>query len=123
MRPYGIEQHPARRQPDRGPARDRRLGRGRPRSAPPRSARITADFPSPLLIIRADLEVGRGDFDAARAHLEAARATLREDRALGLYDAYVAELALWERRWTDADEAVRDGLARARPREAAQIRV
>ena len=29
---------------------------------------------------------------------------------------YLAELALWERRWTDADEAVRDGLARARSR-------
>ena len=82
-----------------------------------------SSFPHMLLILRADLEIGRGDFDAARAHLEAARATLREDRALGLYDAYLAELALWERRWTDADEAVRDGLARARPREAAQIRV
>ena len=39
------------------------------------------------------------------------------------YDAFVAELALWERRWTDADEAVREGLARARSRDAAQIRV
>ena len=77
-----------------------------------------------LLIIRADLEIGRGDFDAARAHLEAARATLREDRALGASTtSTVAELALWERRWTDADEAVRDGLARRAPREAAQIRV
>ena len=42
---------------------------------------------------------------------------------LGLYDGYLAELALWERRWTDADAAVRKGLARARPRQAAQIRV
>ena len=33
---------------------------------------------------------------------------------MAIYDAFVAELALWERRWTDADEAVRDGLARAR---------
>ena len=41
----------------------------------------------------------------------------------GLYDAYLAELALWERRWTDADAAIHDGLARARQREAAQIRV
>ena len=31
-----------------------------------------------------------------------------------IYDVYLAELALWERRWTDADAAVRDGLARAR---------
>ena len=85
---------------------------------------ITSSFPYALLIIRADLEIGRGDFDAARAHLEAARATLREDRGLGLYDAYLAELALWERRWTDADAAVarRVWLRRA-TREAAQIRV
>ncbi len=76
-----------------------------------------------LLIIRADVEIGRGDFDGAGAHLDAAPATLREDRGLGIYDAYLAELALWERRWADADEAVRDGLARARSRSAAQIRV
>jgi DNA-binding CsgD family transcriptional regulator len=76
-----------------------------------------------LLIIRADVEIGRGDFDAARAHLDAAPATLRKDRGLGLYDAYLAELALWERRWADADQAVHDGLTRARTRSAAQIRV
>ena len=75
---------------------------------------ITANFPYRLLIIRADVEIGRGEFDDARAHLEAARATLREDRGLGLYDVYLAELALWERRWTDADAAIHDGLARAR---------
>ena len=34
---------------------------------------------------------------------------------MATYQAYVAELALWERRWTDADEAVRDGMAWARP--------
>jgi DNA-binding NarL/FixJ family response regulator len=39
------------------------------------------------------------------------------------YDGYVAELALWERRWTDAEEAVHDGMAWARPRWGAQIRV
>jgi DNA-binding CsgD family transcriptional regulator/tetratricopeptide (TPR) repeat protein len=84
---------------------------------------ITSSFPYWLLIIRAAVETGRGEFDAARAHLEAGGATLREDGALGLYDAHRAELALWERRWTDADAAVQAGLARARRREAAQIRV
>lgn len=50
-------------------------------------------------------------------------ALLREDHGQGIYDVYLAELALWERRWTDADQAVRDGLARARSRQAAQLRV
>ena len=84
---------------------------------------ITGSYPYMLLIIRADVEIGRGGFDAARAHLETASATLREDRGLGLYDASLAELALWERRWADADAAVDNGLAQARPTEAAQIRV
>ena len=78
--------------------------------------RITSSFPHWLLILRAGVETGRGDFDAARAHLEAASATLLEDRVLGLYDAQLVDLALWERRWADAGEAVRDGLARARSR-------
>jgi DNA-binding CsgD family transcriptional regulator/tetratricopeptide (TPR) repeat protein len=76
-----------------------------------------------LLTIRADAEIGRGEFGAARAHLEAASGTLPEDHVFGLYDAYLAELALWERRWTDADAAIQDGLARARRRETAPIRV
>jgi DNA-binding CsgD family transcriptional regulator len=42
---------------------------------------------------------------------------------LGLYDGYLADLALWERRWTDADAAIEEGLTRARHRKAAQIRV
>jgi DNA-binding CsgD family transcriptional regulator len=84
---------------------------------------ITANYPHMPLILRADLETGRGDFDAARAHLDAARRTLRHEPGLAYFDAYIAELALWERRWTDADEAVRDGLAWARPRWGAQIRV
>lgn len=84
---------------------------------------ITANFPYMLLMLRADLELGRGNFEAARSHLEAALATLREDRGLGVYDAYLAELALWERRWTEADQAVHDGLARASSRQAAQLRV
>ena len=85
--------------------------------------RITSSFPYLLLMLRAGLEIGRGDFDAARAHLEAARSTLREDHGLGLYDSYLAELALWERRWTDAESAIDEGLALASPRDAAQIRV
>jgi len=44
------------------------------------------------------------------------------DRDVATYDAYVTELALWERRWTDADETVHDGLARVGSRETAQIR-
>jgi DNA-binding CsgD family transcriptional regulator/tetratricopeptide (TPR) repeat protein len=84
---------------------------------------ITANYPHMPLILRADIELGRGDFDEARAHLEAARPTVRHEPGLATYDGYVAELALWERRWTDADDAVRDGLNRARPRWGAQIRV
>ena len=84
---------------------------------------ITANFPYMLLMMRADIELGRGDFEAARAHLEAALPTLREDRGQGIYDVFLAELGLWERRWTEADQAVRDGLARASSRQAAQLRV
>ena len=84
---------------------------------------ITANFPYMLLMNRADIEIGRGDFARGREDLDAALATLREDRGQGIYDIYVAELALWERRWTEADESVRAGLARARSRQAAQLRV
>lgn len=82
-----------------------------------------ANYPYMLLINRADIETGRGRFDEARAHLDAARVTLREDRGLGVYDVYLAELALWRHRWAEAHEAVRDGLAMAVPRDAAQVRV
>ena len=84
---------------------------------------LSASYSYMALIIRADVEIGRGQFDAARAHLEAARATLREDRGLGVYDGYLAELALWERRWADAAQAIDDGLTQAQSDEAAQIRV
>jgi DNA-binding CsgD family transcriptional regulator/tetratricopeptide (TPR) repeat protein len=84
---------------------------------------ITANYPHQPLVSRAELEVGRGDFDQARAHHEAARATLRLDRDLATYAAFVAELALWERRWVDAEQIVTDGLARARSRDMAQLRV
>jgi DNA-binding CsgD family transcriptional regulator/tetratricopeptide (TPR) repeat protein len=84
---------------------------------------LTANYPYMLLCIRAYLEIGRGQFDEARAHLDAARETLRPDRALGIYDVLLAELALWERRWTDAEAAVEDSLRGARLRQAAQLRV
>jgi DNA-binding CsgD family transcriptional regulator len=84
---------------------------------------ITANYPHMRLIARGDLETGRGDFAAARAHLDAARATLHSDRDLASYDAFIAELALWERRWTDAEAAVRDGVARTYSGDMAQIRV
>jgi DNA-binding CsgD family transcriptional regulator/tetratricopeptide (TPR) repeat protein len=84
---------------------------------------ITANFPYMLLMLRADLEIGRGEFGGARAYLEAALGTLREDRGQGIYDVFGAELALWERRWTDAEQAVRDALARAGSRRSAQLRV
>ena len=84
---------------------------------------ISANYPHMPLMLRAELEVGRGQFAAARAHLDAARSTVRHEPGLATYDGYVAELALWERRWTDADAAIRDGMASARPRWGAQIRV
>jgi DNA-binding CsgD family transcriptional regulator/tetratricopeptide (TPR) repeat protein len=84
---------------------------------------ITSSFEHWLLIIRAAVEIGRGQFETARAHLEAANATLREDHVLGIYDAIRAELALWERQWTEADEAVRDSLTRSRSGQTAQLRV
>jgi len=84
---------------------------------------VTANFPYMLLMLRADLELGRGEFEAARVHLDTALGTLREDRGQGIYDIFVAELALWERRWIEAEQAVRDGLARASSRQAAQLHV
>jgi DNA-binding CsgD family transcriptional regulator len=84
---------------------------------------ITANYPHQPLITRAELEVGRGDFDQARAHLDAAVPTVRLDPAVATYDAFLAELALWQRRWADADETVCHGLARARSRNSAQLRV
>ena len=84
---------------------------------------VTANFPYMLLMLRADLELGRGDFDAARAHLDAALGTLREDRGQGIFDIFLAELALWERRWIEADQAVSHALARASSRQAAQLHV
>jgi DNA-binding CsgD family transcriptional regulator/tetratricopeptide (TPR) repeat protein len=84
---------------------------------------ITANYAHMPLGQRADLELGRGQFGAARAHFEAARPTVRHEPGLATYYGYVAELAVWEHRWTDADAAVRDGMAHARPGWGAQIRV
>ena len=67
------------------------------------------------------LETGRGEFDAAHAHFDAASETTRPDRGHGLLDGWIAELALWERRWQEAEAAVKAGLAQARG--AAHIRV
>jgi DNA-binding CsgD family transcriptional regulator len=85
--------------------------------------RLTGSFPEALLIVRALVETELGDFDAARKHFEAARATLRQDRGHGLYDGWLADLALWERRWLDADAAVHEGLVHAAWPHAAHIRV
>jgi DNA-binding CsgD family transcriptional regulator/tetratricopeptide (TPR) repeat protein len=84
---------------------------------------VTANYPYMLLCIRAYLEIGRGRFEEAAAHLDAALETLRPDRGLGIYDVVLAELALWERRWAEADQAVQDALAIASSRQAAQLRV
>jgi DNA-binding CsgD family transcriptional regulator len=84
---------------------------------------ITSSWRHGLFVMRGELEIGRGEFDAAQAHLEDAGAAVFEYRELGLYDARLADLALWERRWTDAEAAVDAGLARARRRAAAQVRV
>jgi DNA-binding NarL/FixJ family response regulator len=70
---------------------------------------------------RADLELGRGDFAAAREHLEAAAQLVDHQPGLTSYIGCVAELALWERRWLDAETAVGDGLERARSSEAPEF--
>ena len=49
--------------------------------------------------------------------------SIRYAPGLATYHGYVAELALWERRWIDADEAVGDGMIVARPGWGTQIRV
>ena len=67
---------------------------------------ITANFPYMLLMLRADLEIGRGD-STARGHISTPRAPRCARTAdSGSTTSYLAELALWERRWTDAEQAV-----------------
>ena len=111
-------QHRARREHHRGAARDRRVGRGRQRERggdrgpSRRTSRTCSSCSAPTW--SSDV----GSFEAARTHLEAALGTLREDRGQGIFDIFLAELALWERRWIGADQAVSHALAgraRARP--------
>jgi DNA-binding CsgD family transcriptional regulator len=83
----------------------------------------TTNYPHMPLLTRAELEAGRGDFDDARTHFQRAIACVEEDHSLATCDAFAVELALWERRWGDAQEAVHDGLSRARSPDAAQLRV
>jgi DNA-binding CsgD family transcriptional regulator len=45
------------------------------------------------------------------------------DRDLAAYDAFVAELGLWERRWTDVEDIVGHGLEHAHSRDMALLRV
>jgi len=83
-----------------------------------------AHWPHQRLVGRAALGIGRGDFDRARADLQAALATVHDDmRGLAAFDITRAELALWERRWEDAEHAVGDGLRRLPAQEGALPRV
>jgi class 3 adenylate cyclase/tetratricopeptide (TPR) repeat protein len=85
---------------------------------------LTANWPHHVLVVCAELEIGRGRFDDAREHLEVALATVREDvRGSWPYDFVAIELALWERRWTDAERSVHDALKRARSNDSALVRV
>ena len=83
-----------------------------------------APWPNQRLVQRAALDIGRGDLDRAHANLEAALATIHEDkRNLACFDIARAELALWERRWDDAERAAGDGLRRLPAQDAAHLRV
>lgn len=83
-----------------------------------------AAWPNQRLVQRAALDVGRGVFDRARADLDAAVATVHDDkRGLAAFDIARVELALWERRWVDAEHAVDEGLRRLPAQEAALLRV
>jgi DNA-binding CsgD family transcriptional regulator/tetratricopeptide (TPR) repeat protein len=83
-----------------------------------------SQWPDQRLVARAALDIGRGDFDRARADLQAALATVGEDRrGQAAFDITLAELALWERRWDEAERAVGDGLRHLPAQEAAQLRL
>ena len=83
----------------------------------------TASFPYMIPLLRADLDTGRGDFEAAHQHLDAALETMRADHGFGIYEATVAELALWERRWTDAHRLLQAARSLAASSETALLRV
>ena len=85
-------------------------------------ARI-ASFPYAIPLLRADLDTGRGDFASARTHLATAGESMRPDHEFGILETSLAELALWERRWTDADRLLRDARARASTDANAYLRV
>ena len=61
LRPLRDRQHRARREHHRGAARDRRRGTRPTARARRRSRSVTANFPYMLLMLRADLELGRGE--------------------------------------------------------------
>jgi DNA-binding CsgD family transcriptional regulator len=84
----------------------------------------TGNWPHQRHVQRSELAIGRGSFEEARALLEEARATVADDSRNSMrFVPLVVELALGERRWSDAVAAVRDGLVQTRQRDAAQIRV
>jgi predicted ATPase/DNA-binding CsgD family transcriptional regulator len=83
----------------------------------------TANYRHMPLMIRADLATGRGRFEEARRHMVPARAPLRLDRDVATYLAYLANLELWERRFAEAAQTVREGLERAGYEGGAQVRV
>jgi DNA-binding CsgD family transcriptional regulator/tetratricopeptide (TPR) repeat protein len=83
-----------------------------------------AQWPNQRLVQRAALDIGRGHFERAHADLQTALATVHHDkRDLAAFNSTRAELALWERRWDDAEHAVGDGLRRLPAQEAALLRV
>src|SRR4051812_19750189 len=84
---------------------------------------LAASFPYMIHMPRAALDPGRGDFEPAPPPLDAATATIRPHHLQGTHEAQVAEVALWEQRWTAADQALHEALARVTSAETAQLRV
>ena len=85
---------------------------------------MTGNYSRYTLIYCATLETGRGDFRAAREHLDEAGATVHEDAEAAISDAYACELALWERRWGDAERCrARRSCAGALARDRADPRL
>ena len=106
MRRYGIHSTAARLEPDRGAARDRRLGRGR---APQRrraarhhrrASPTCSSSSAPTSRSAAASSTPREPTSRPRAPPCARTACSASTTP------YLAELALWERRWTDADAAI-----------------
>jgi DNA-binding CsgD family transcriptional regulator len=74
---------------------------------------LVASFQYVPLLLRAELELGRGHFDDASAHMQAARPLVHDRLGTITYCRCRAELALWQRRWADAQAAADDGLEQA----------